>query len=108
MAARPVRFSHSSVPLKIDAVTLPDSPPLIDTETVRFLSYQMRGIQKASVRFLGYNPDYEAEFMGLLVAMDISLSATRVMSVAPEPTRRIGIMFSGRSAVLTVDPAKPL
>jgi len=89
-------------------VTVPDNPPLVDTATIRFLSRQMHGIRKASVRFLGYHPDYEAELIDLLGAMGVSLSATRVMSVAPEPTRRIGILFRGQSAVLTVDPEKPL
>ena len=107
-SARPVRFTIPSISLKIDVVTFPDNPPLVDTATIRFLSRQMQEIRKASVRFLGHHPDYEAKLMDLLMAMGVALSATRVMSVAPEPTRRIGILFKGQSAVLTVDPAKPL
>lgn len=94
---------------------LPDSPlpeaprpSLIDDASFRSVAHSLRGVQTARVRFMATQPDYEAEFVALLLALDISVESESISRIAPMPKQRFSFQFKGRHATVTVAPNLPL
>lgn len=80
----------------------------LDEATILYVTRQLRGIEGAIVRFIGATPEFEKEFVDLLLGLGVSARLERAVSVAPESKRKISLSFRGKVALLTVDPSKPL
>ncbi|RWR31283.1 hypothetical protein D2T31_04555 [Sinirhodobacter populi] len=91
---------------------MPDLPELgfqhLDEKAIVFITRQMSGISKAEVRFVGQHPEFEEEFLNLLLGLGVSASFTHLGRVAPELLRMFRLQFSGNRAVITVDRTKQL
>lgn len=75
---------------------------------IRFLVNQMREVRQAKLRMIGDQPEFEAEIVEILHALGIPVSLERIGSIAPPPQRRFGIVYKGRTAIITVAPEAAL
>lgn len=80
----------------------------LDEATILYVTKQLRGIEGAIVRFISTPPEFEREFVDLIMSLGVSARVERAVSMAPESRRKVSVSFRGKVALLTVDPSKPL
>ena len=61
-----------------------------DETALQFIVRQLRGITEAKVLFVGHHPEFEDEFISILLALDISVSSDRTEELVPAPHRSPG------------------
>lgn len=76
----------------------------LDETALQFIARQLRGITEAQVLFVGHHPEFEDEFISILLALDISVSSDRTEELVPAPHRRFSFRFSGSTTTITVAP----
>ncbi|MDP0930091.1 hypothetical protein Q0601_23195 [Paracoccus onubensis] len=76
----------------------------MDETALRVVVRQLRGITEAKVLFVGHHPEFEDEFISILLALDISVSSDHTEELVPAPHRRFSFRFSGSTVAITVAP----
>lgn len=76
----------------------------VSETALRFIVKQLRGITEADVLFVGHHPEFEEEFINILLALDISATINHTEMLAPAPHRQFSFRFSRTKASITVAP----
>lgn len=76
----------------------------LDPAEETFVASNLRGIRKATIRFLGADPRLEQAVISTCLALDISVRTERLEGMAPFPLRRFSFRYANDTAILTVSP----
>ncbi len=97
---------------KVFLKTMPDDNSAeshqLPPDEAAFVAYNLRGIRKAIIRFIGDDPFLEQAIISTCLALNVSVQTERLGGMAPFPNRRFSFQYAKDTAILTVSPTGAL